>query len=138
VAGSVRTLENGSWELRVYLGRDDRGRVKHKSRTFRGTKREADRELTRTIVEFEGGLDALEEPADVQLGHSTTVNDAIEGWSLNGWGDLSPNTPGSDWSPLHVRGAPSSPPDNEGGDPTPTQPRSARPGGGARRLVGSQ
>jgi integrase len=94
VAGNLRQQANGSWELRVYLGRDQEGRVRHKSRTFRGTKREAEKALARMVVEFEDGLEALEPVEDrpIRWGLSTTINDAIGGWKLNGWADLSPST----------------------------------------------
>ena len=50
MAGSLRKrpeLGADAWELRVFLGRDNRGRVRHKSRTFRGSKRAAEKELAR-------------------------------------------------------------------------------------------
>ena len=48
MAGSLRKrpeLGTDAWELRVFLGRDKQGRVRHKSRTFRGSKRAAEKEL---------------------------------------------------------------------------------------------
>jgi len=47
MAGSMREKRRGIWELRVYLGRDAQGRVRHANRTVRGGRREADRELAR-------------------------------------------------------------------------------------------
>jgi len=50
VAGSIRPRPNkgsDAWELRVFLGRDGSGRVRHKSRLFHGTKRGAEHELAR-------------------------------------------------------------------------------------------
>jgi hypothetical protein len=47
MAGSMRERRAGIWELRVYVGRDDEGRVRHVSRSIRGGKRDAGRELAR-------------------------------------------------------------------------------------------
>lgn len=91
--GSVRRRpERGpnAYELRIYLGRDHNGAVRHQSRIFRGTKREAERELARLMVDLEAAPVGVE--SDRRWGPSTTVNDAIEGWKENGWEDLSPLT----------------------------------------------
>jgi integrase len=92
--GSLRQTPSGAWSLRVYVGRDETGRVVHKSRTVHGTKRDAERALARMVVEFEGGLEELDKDDNRprRWGPSTTINDAIEGWKLNGWSDLSPTT----------------------------------------------
>src|SRR6516162_9429163 len=47
VAGTMREKNPGVWELRVYLGRDRRGRPIQKSRSVRGGKRQAKRALDR-------------------------------------------------------------------------------------------
>jgi integrase len=90
VAGSKRLKDGqrGVWELRIFLGRDEQGRVRYKSVTFRGGTREADRELTRLVAKYEGTLPE----ARVVLADTTTVNDAITAWKQNGWQDLSPTT----------------------------------------------
>jgi integrase len=95
MAGSIRKrpeLGPDAWELRVFLGRDSRGRVSHKSRTFRGSKRAAEKELGRLVVgqDFEPEVPA--EPETQMWNQTTTVNEAIEGWKQNGWDDLSPVT----------------------------------------------
>ena len=54
MAGSIRQkADRGphTWELRVFLARDDSGKVRHRSVTFRGTRREAERELARLVAE---------------------------------------------------------------------------------------
>lgn len=92
MAGSLRLVRgNDIWELRVYLGRDSRGRVRHLNRTFQGSRRAAERELARlvTVQELEPAP-VPEEP--VRWGPTTTVNDAIRAWRENGWEDLSPKT----------------------------------------------
>ena len=45
--GSLRQRQPNVWELRVFLGRDAAGKVRHRSLTFRGGKRAAERELSR-------------------------------------------------------------------------------------------
>jgi hypothetical protein len=84
------------WELRVYLGRDDRGRVKHQSGTFRGGKREAQRALAHLVADCERQrLCGRAEAAGASVPYwspETTVNDAIAAWRDNGWDDLSPTT----------------------------------------------
>jgi hypothetical protein len=52
VAGSLRKRPDRGpevWELRVFVGRDADRRVRHRSRIFRGTKRAAEKELSRMI-----------------------------------------------------------------------------------------
>jgi integrase len=87
----MREKRRGAWELGVFVGRDEAGRVRHRSRMFEGTKRAAARELARLVAEVE------DERADDRLlptgwGRDTTINQAIEGWRRNGWEDLSQNT----------------------------------------------
>ncbi len=53
MGGSVREVRRGVWELRVYLGRDDRGKVRHRHVTFLGGKREAPRKLNRLVADPE-------------------------------------------------------------------------------------
>lgn len=52
--GSKRAAGKNKWELRVYVGKFD-GRTVYKSRTVRGTAREADRELARLTLEVDAG-----------------------------------------------------------------------------------
>ena len=52
--GSIRLRRKPNvWELRLYLGRDENGKVIHKYATFVGGKREAERELARLSFELE-------------------------------------------------------------------------------------
>jgi integrase len=89
MAGSMRRRGGDSWELRVYAGRDFSGRVRHRHATFHGTKREAERALARLIADEERAPTPLPNP---RWGETTTINDALEGWSENGWDNLSPST----------------------------------------------
>ena len=49
MAGSKRLKsgQKGVWKLSVYLEREEQGRVRHKSVTFRGGSREAEKEFAR-------------------------------------------------------------------------------------------
>lgn len=93
MAGSLRQVpgRSGTWELRIYLGRDADGRVHHRSARFHGSRRQAERELARMVAEQEARpVPPMEAPRE--WGSSTTVNDAIAAWRDNGWDDLSPKT----------------------------------------------
>jgi integrase len=92
VAGSLRQIRPGVWELRIYLGRDDTGRVRHRHATFGGTRRAAERELARLVADQEREPERPPREEEQAWGPTTTINDAVEGWRLNGWQDLSPNT----------------------------------------------
>jgi integrase len=90
--GSMRERQPNVWELRVFLGRDDKGKVRHGNQTFRGGKRMAERELSRLVAAAENQPvppPVVEAP---RWSERTTVNDAIHGWKDNGWEDLSPST----------------------------------------------
>lgn len=95
MAGSLRQTASGAWQLRVYLGRNDTGRVVHKTKTVRGSRRDAQAELNQMVAQYQGRLADEAEPDGKRVlrwGPSTTINDAIEGWRHNGWSDLSPTT----------------------------------------------
>ena len=95
MAGSIRPRPDrgkDSWELRVYLGRDSKGRVRHTSKSFRGSRRAAEKELSRLLVAQDFEPELPTEPEVERWDERTTVNDAIEGWKANGWEDLSPVT----------------------------------------------
>jgi len=95
MAGSIRQRKDRgdeTWELRVYIGRDNHGRPKQRSVLFRGGKRAAARELARLVTEQESSPAAIPQEEARAWGPSTTINQAIEGWKENGWADLSPKT----------------------------------------------
>jgi len=90
--GSMRERQPNVWELRVFLGRDASGKVRHGNQTFRGGKRAAERELSRLVAAAENEPvppPVVEAP---RWSDHTTINEAIEGWKENGWEDLSPST----------------------------------------------
>jgi integrase len=95
VAGSIRQRpDRGSdaWELRVFVGRDSKGRIRHRSVTFHGTKRAAERELARLVTAQEAVPAVVPEESPRTWGPTSTINDALAAWQANGWEDLSPYT----------------------------------------------
>ena len=62
----------GKWRLRVFVGRDARGRVQHKNKAFAGTKREAQKELAKLVTDVERG--------QVAVGHAGSVSDLLDRW----------------------------------------------------------
>jgi integrase len=91
MAGSLRQVGDNVWELRVFLGRDANGRVRHRYARVRGTKRVATRALEELIAEVRSGAEPVVE-ATSPWGSETTLNDAFDAWKQNGWQDLSPST----------------------------------------------
>ena len=54
MAGSIRKRPDrgpNTWQLRVYVGRDSNGRIRHRSHTFQGSKRAAEKELARLVLD---------------------------------------------------------------------------------------
>jgi integrase len=95
MAGSIRQRPDRGdnvWELRVFIGRDSTGRVRHKQRTFRGSKRAAEKELARLVLAQDFDPEVPTEAETQGWDKTTTINDAIQGWKHNGWADLSPVT----------------------------------------------
>jgi integrase len=95
MAGSIRQRKDrgaNTWELSVFIGRDNHGCPKQRSVVFRGGKRAAERELARLIAVQDSTPAPIPEEENRAWGPSTTINDAIEGWKDNGWADLSPKT----------------------------------------------
>jgi integrase len=93
MAGSMRLKRPPDvWELRVFVGRDTTGHVRHRQRTFRGSRRQAERELARLVAEQDSLVAPPLEEEQRQWGPATTINQAIAGWRDNGWQDLSPKT----------------------------------------------
>jgi integrase len=93
MAGSIRKRADRGpnvYELRVFLGRDHNGKVRHKNYTFRGSLRAAEMELARLVTEQAAEPDPI--PLETAFGPTTTINMAIEAWKENGWQDLSPST----------------------------------------------
>jgi integrase len=80
----VRSIGAGRWELRVPLSSDPvTGRRRQRSVTFRGTKRDANRELARLVAE-----------ADSRLGQGTraTLGEVLDWWWEHKQSQLSPTT----------------------------------------------
>lgn len=82
--GSVRELQAGRWELRIPLAPDPvTGARRQRSVTFRGTKRDAARELTRLLADADSGHGA---------GSRATLAELLERWWEHKAGSLSPTT----------------------------------------------
>jgi integrase len=69
--GTMRERQPGVWELRTFLGRDDSGRPRQISRTFRGGKRAAIKALAELDVEAAAGKHG-------RAGEKGTVNDLLD------------------------------------------------------------
>jgi len=70
--GTVDQRSVGSWRVRVYVGRDAAGKVQQVSRTVAGSKKDAERELARLLVEVDTGA--------VVKGTGDTLADLFERW----------------------------------------------------------
>jgi hypothetical protein len=93
-----------TYEVRAYVARKANGSPHHEYRYITGTLSDARDALTTLkaeviagkyrvpVVEPSGTDVANEEPRLDEWDDLTKVNDAIEGWRLNGWQDLSPST----------------------------------------------
>jgi integrase len=78
----MRQRGKASWELRVHAGRDlETGRKQYVTRTVRGTKREASRELARLVAQVDDGL---------VVAKAGTVGDLCERWYEQAEPNLSP------------------------------------------------
>lgn len=53
--GTIQKRGTKSWRVKAYLGRDDTGRKRYVQRTVHGTRRDAERDLTRLLVEVDEG-----------------------------------------------------------------------------------
>ena len=54
--GTIRQRSQGSWEIQVFLGRDENGKRIRKTETVRGKKADAQRRLREILSEFAGGV----------------------------------------------------------------------------------
>ncbi len=80
----MRPRGKESWELRVFVGRDpDTDRKQYMTRTVRGTKKEAGRELARLVVQVEDGQFSIK---------TGTVGELCERWYANGELGWAPST----------------------------------------------
>ena len=70
--GSIQRNSKRSWRLVYDVGRNHSGKRRQKAVTFKGSKREAEKELARLITEFENG--GFVEP------HKLTLADYLESW----------------------------------------------------------
>jgi integrase len=64
--GHLQHRGGDAWRIKVYLGRSPDGRRRYLERTVRGSRRDAERKLSRLVVEVDGGRHAAAAP--MQLG----------------------------------------------------------------------
>jgi hypothetical protein len=84
VAGSLRLVRAPNvYELRVYVGRDRSGRVKHRYERFAGSKRAAQSALPTLVAEVDQAKKSPVAPT-AMWGSATTLNSAFAAWRLNG------------------------------------------------------
>lgn len=84
MAGSRVEVRPGVWRLRVVVGYDARKRPKQVERTFKGTKKEADRALARLVTD-------MQDPAAV-VDATVTVDAFLDRWIAHVRERLSPTT----------------------------------------------
>ena len=60
--GNLQQRGQDSWRVRIYVGRSADGRRRYIERTVRGTKKDAERELARLVVEADEGRHAAAGP----------------------------------------------------------------------------
>lgn len=53
--GTIQQQGATSWRIRAYVGRDSTGKKRYVSRTVHGTRRDAEKELSRLLVEVDEG-----------------------------------------------------------------------------------
>ncbi len=70
--GTIQERGKQSWRIRAYVGRDGTGTKRYVSRTVRGTRRDAERELSRLLVEVDEGR-FVASPA-------TTLDELLDRW----------------------------------------------------------
>ena len=75
MVGSIRQCSPGSWRITIELERGPDGKRRQKSVTVRGTKKEADRELTRLVQEAQAGT--------YRTASKMTVAEYLEYWLKN-------------------------------------------------------
>jgi hypothetical protein len=60
--GHIQQRDRQSWRVKVFVGRDADGVKRYVERTVRGTRRDAERELARVVVEVDEGRHAAAAP----------------------------------------------------------------------------
>lgn len=85
--GSLRKLPSGSWEIRLFLGTDYTGKKRYRSKSVKGSKREAERVMRQLITDIEAG--DVESVSSEQL---LTVDELLVRWRAANINDWSPTT----------------------------------------------
>ena len=70
--GHLQQRSRDTWRLKVYVGRSADGRKRYVERTVHGTRREAERDLARLVVEVDEGRHVASAPM--------TVGELVDRW----------------------------------------------------------
>jgi integrase len=87
VRGHLQERSRNSWRLKVYVGRSADGRKRYVERAFRGTRKEAERELARLVVDVDDGRYIASAPM--------TLDELLDRWLAVKRADVEPTTVGS-------------------------------------------
>lgn len=60
--GSIKQRSPGSWQIRVFLGRDPQGKIMRRNETVRGKKADAERRLREILTELDHGITPPKKP----------------------------------------------------------------------------
>ena len=75
--GSIRQRSPGSWELQVFLGRDDKGKRVRKTETVRGRKSDAQRRRRELLTDLDRGITPPRERYKLSEWLDLWMNDVI-------------------------------------------------------------
>lgn len=70
--GNIQQRGSKNWRIKVYVGRDDTGRKRYVHQTVNGTRKDAERELSRLLVAVDEGR--------VAAGPSLSFDDLLDRW----------------------------------------------------------
>jgi hypothetical protein len=71
--GHVQQRGSGTWRIKAYVGRDETSAKRYIQQTVKGTRREAERELSRLVVEIDEGRHAA-------AAAPMTVDELLDRW----------------------------------------------------------
>ena len=72
MAGQIIKRSDKTWTVRIFMGRDGNGKRRYLNKTIRGTKKEADTYLSKTLTEISAGTFVESSP--------DTVDDYLQKW----------------------------------------------------------
>jgi hypothetical protein len=72
MAGQIIKRGEKTWLVRIFMGRDGKGKRRYLNKTIRGTKKKADEYLNKTLTEISAGIFVESSP--------TTVEEYLDKW----------------------------------------------------------